>query len=234
MTNAARKFYKAAAAMEHPDGFAVALDGRVLRAPGGGVFITPTRALAAACAAEWDAQGESIAPITMPLTRLCNVAIERTPHTHGAVAGHVGSYAETDLVSHRAQAPASLVARQAGAWDPLIAWMDATYAVRLPVVTGIAPAPVEERMRRRVEEVADGLDDFRLTGLAHTAGLAGSAAIAFALMHNRLDARTAFDAACLDDLFGLETWGEDELARERLANIFLEFQALQRFFQALE
>jgi chaperone required for assembly of F1-ATPase len=233
MSEPRHKFYKSAEAVARTDGFGVALDARALRTPGGAPFVLPTQALAAACAREWDAQEKTIRPHTMPLTRLANVAIDRTPATRQALAGHIGSYAETDLVSHRAERPASLIAKQAHAWDPLIGWMQGELGVRLPVVTGVNAAPVEEAMRRRVEDLAAALDDFRLTALGHAAGLAGSAAIAFALMRGRLDGRTAFEAACLDDLFSLETWGDDEAARDRLGAIYLEFLALQRFFGAL-
>lgn len=233
MTDANAKFYKTAEPVAHERGFGVALDRRAVRTPGGALFLAPTHALAEASAREWDAQDKIIRPHTMPLTRLANVAIDRTPQTRPALAGHVGSFAETDLVCHRAEHPASLIAKQAHAWDPVIAWMRTDLGVALPVVAGIQAAPFEEAMRRRVEDLAAELDDFRLTGLAHAAGLSGSAAIAFALMRGRLDARAAFEAACLDDLYSLETWGEDEPARERLETIHLEFLALERFFGAL-
>ncbi|MES1203584.1 MAG: ATPase, partial [Pseudomonadota bacterium] len=80
---------------------------------------------------------------------------------------------------------------------------------------------------------AAALDDFRLTGLAHGAGLAGSAVVAFAMLEQQIAGAEAFGAASLDDLFQLETWGEDAEARQRLNNQQVEYEALERFFTAL-
>src|SRR5262249_19484809 len=126
-----KRFYATAAWLPAEDGFTVHLDERALKTPGGKPFRVPTPVLAAACAEEWLAQGPEIAPATMPLTRLAFAAIERA-HERDALVQHVLQYAETDLVSHRADAPASLVARQSAAWDPLAAWMGDALGAPLP------------------------------------------------------------------------------------------------------
>ena len=85
----------------------------------------------------------------------------------------------------------------------------------------------------RFVPVAAALDDFRLTGLAHAAGLAGSAVLAFAIAEAKIAPEAAFAAGALDDLYQLDVWGEDEEARERLNNQRAEFEALGRYFAAL-
>jgi chaperone required for assembly of F1-ATPase len=233
MSDVRHKFFRVAAAMARDGGFGVALDGRGLRTPGGAPFVVPCELLADACAREWDAQQTVIQPHTMPLTRLVNVALDHADANRAELVSHVRSYAATDLVAHRADGPAPLTARQAKHWDPLIAWAESAIGARLPLAGLIAAEP-EEASLARIAAEADALDRFALTGLAHAAGLAGSAVIAFALQRQRLDGREAFEAACLDDLYSLETWGEDEAARERLEQIYLEFLALQIYFAALK
>lgn len=233
MSEPAVKFYKTAAPIERAGGYGVALDGRALRAPGGAAFVVPTLALADACAREWDAQEGRIQPHTMPLTRLANVAIEKTPDARRELITHLLQHTETDLVSHRAVRPAKLVARQSETWDPLIAWAGQAFGVHLPVVTGVLAAELDAESLRPIAEAANKLDDFRLTALGHAVGLAGSSVIGLALLRGRLNSREAFQAASLDELFNLETWGDDEAARERLANIYTEFLALERFLTAL-
>lgn len=77
----ARKFWKAAAVEPASGGFRVTLDGKPVMTPGKQPLILPTRALADAVAAEWDAQGDVIDPLSMPLTRAANSAIEKvTPN----------------------------------------------------------------------------------------------------------------------------------------------------------
>jgi chaperone required for assembly of F1-ATPase len=225
-----RRFYKTAAATPENG---VLLDQRALRTPGGAAFIAPTGALAGAVAAEWAAQGEQIAPAAMPLTQLAFAAIDHTPRRRGELIEYVAKYAETDLVCHRAESPAELIARQAKAWDPLRDWCAAFIGADLPVVTGVLPAAVPESVRARTAASAAALDDFRLTALAQAAGLAGSAVIGLALVHARLSAEAAFAAAALDELWSLEQWGEDAEARVRLDTQRAEFDNIAAFIRVL-
>src|SRR5271167_3434132 len=71
-----RRFYTAAGIIESPAGFEIPLDGRPIRTPARHPLAFPTSALAEAAAAEWDAQGEFIEPVQMPLTRLANTIID--------------------------------------------------------------------------------------------------------------------------------------------------------------
>lgn len=233
MSKSRHKFFKVAEAVERDGGFGVALDGRGLRTPGRNVFVVPSELLADACAREWDAQQTVIQPHTMPLTRLVNVALDHAEANRADLVAHVRNYAATDLVAHRADRPPSLTGRQAKVWDPLVAWAKGELGATLPLAGLIAAQP-DEASLGRVAASAGALDKFALTGVAHGAGVAGSAVIAFALQRGRLDGREAFEAACLDDLYSLETWGDDEAARERLEQIYLEFLALQIYFAALK
>jgi chaperone required for assembly of F1-ATPase len=226
----ARRFYKTATATaEH----GVALDARTLRTPGGVAFRAPTAALAEAMAAEWDAQRDLILPASMPVTQLAFAAIDHTPRRRDDLMAHVVAYGETDLVSHRAETPATLVARQAAAWDPLVAWADDALGVGVSVVASVIAAPVDPASRAKLAAFAEALDDFRLTALAHGTGLFGSAVIAAALVAGRLGADDAFAAATIDDAWSLEKWGEDAEARARLERLRTDTQALARFLAAL-
>lgn len=209
------------------------LDGRPLRTPGKTSFATPTQALAEAAAAEWNAQSGALRPETMPLTRLINVALDHTPGARAEMAAQIGKFGETDLLCHRADQPPSLAERQAEAWDPLLAWADTHLGASLLAAPGVLAHDQPEGALTALAGRAAKLDDFRLTGLAHAAGLTGSAVLAFALAEGLLDAQQAFGAAALDDLYLLETWGEDAEARERLDNQQAEYRALEAFFRAL-
>ena len=210
------------------------LDERRLQTPGGNAFAAPNRALGEAIAAEWNAQGEFIAPASMPLTQLGFAAIDVTPGRRDELARTVVKYTQTDLVSHRAHAPPALVARQSASWDPLLDWAHERFNFRLPVVTGVIAAPVSAENLTVMKRESDDLDDFRVTALVQAVTLAGSAVIGFALLEGRLDAEAAFAAAALDDLWGLENWGEDPEARAGLERQRDEFAALARFIAAMD
>lgn len=226
-----RRFYKAATAAA--DGAGVMLDERRLRTPRGAVFAAPTRALAEAIAAEWDAQDEFIRPATMPLTQFAFAAIDHTGPRRDEIVGYIVKFGETDLVCHRAEGPSPLVARQSALWDPMIAWAHQELGVMLPVVVGVLAAPVHAETLETLRAHAAAADDFELTALAQAAGLAGSALIAFALLRGRLGAADAFTAAALDELWSQTHWGADAEAQARLDRQRAEFENIARFIALL-
>ncbi|MEQ1706964.1 MAG: ATP12 family protein [Terricaulis sp.] len=231
--NAPRPFYKHASVSEVASGYGVTLDARALKTPAGAEFMVPARALAEACAEEWNAQGEHILPASMPLTQLAFAALDGGEGARAERIAYILKFAETDLCCHRAEAPAALVARQAAVWDPLVAWGEAELGARLPVVVGVIAAEVGAGAFDALRSHAEALDDFRLAALTQATALAGSVLIGFALLHGRLNAEASFAAASLDDLWSLEHWGEDAEARGRLIGLRRELDAAARFIQAL-
>ena len=124
-----KRFYASAGFAETDGGFAVTLDGKPIRTPSGRQVVAPTRAIAEAIAAEWNAQGEMIDPLTMPLTRFANSVVEAVADRLDAVADDVAKYLGTDLLFYRAGHPEALVAKEAAHWDP-IAVLGGGYAGR--------------------------------------------------------------------------------------------------------
>jgi chaperone required for assembly of F1-ATPase len=228
-----KRFYKEAGIFEDAAGFGVALDQTPVKTPGGGDFRVPTRALAKACANEWAAQGERIQPGTMPMTQWSFIALDHTPAHRQELIDQIVKYGETDLCCHRADTPAALAARQAGAWDPLLEWAERELKFSLPVVVGVIAAETTPEALAALRHAAASLDDFRLTVLAHATGLAGSVVIGFAIAKGVLDAAQASEAAIIDEGWSLERWGEDGEARARLDRLRADFAVLGRFVAAL-
>ncbi len=230
MRTEVKRFFGEARAEKCEDRFSVRLDNIVLRTPARADLTLPTDALAQAVAAEWNAQGAQIDPRTMPLTRLANVAIDRALAARGDLIAMIAQHGETDLLCHRAAAPAALVKRQSEVWDPLLAWALDSIGFSPSVVIGVTAAANDTAPLTRA---ADALDNFSLTALAHAVALSGSAILGFALLLGRLDGECAFLAAHVDELHQLEAWGEDGEARARLEARRAEFHALARFVAAL-
>ena len=109
-----KRFYKEAEPRGDDRRLGVALDGRPIRTPGKRDLLVPSEALAAAIAAEWDAQQDEIRPATMPLTRLAATAIDRVAPQRDAIIRQIANYAGTDLVCYRADAPAGAGGAPAG------------------------------------------------------------------------------------------------------------------------
>ena len=208
----ARRFWKAAAVEPAGEGWQVTLDGRPVRTPGKLPLILPTRALADAIAAEWDAQSEAIDPNAMPLTRAANSAIEKVAPQFQAVADMLGDYGGTDLLSYRAAHPPALAARQAAGWDPLLDWADATMGARLAVTQGVIPIPQDAAALARLRARLDALDPWELTALHDLVTLPGSLVLGLAVFDGRLSADEAHALSRIDEDHQAEAWGRDDEA----------------------
>jgi chaperone required for assembly of F1-ATPase len=219
-----RRFYERVE-VEGGDGdYRITLDGRPVRTPGRRPLAAPTRALAQALAAEWEAQHDVIDPARMPLTRLANTIIDGVAATRAAVAADVERYLSCDLVFYRAGGPAGLVARQAEAWDPVLAWARETLGARFALAEGIVFVTQSEQALAAARAAIPS-DPWRLGALHSVTTLTGSALIALALARGALSLEEAWSAAHVDEDWNLELWGRDELALERRAARFAEMQA---------
>lgn len=230
-----RRFYaEASFGPAETGGFAVLLDGRTLRTPMKTPLVAPTDTLAAQIAAEWAGQAEVVRPETLPLTRLANVALDRAPHARADMAAMIRGYGETDLLCHRADSPEALAARQAAAWDPPLAWAAQTLGITLVPVAGVMATEQDPASLDRIEATALALDDFALTGFAHAVGLTGSAVLGLALTQEaHFRGEALFAAAALDELWSLQTWGEDTELTARLERLKGELAALEAWFASI-
>jgi chaperone required for assembly of F1-ATPase len=219
-----RRFYKHAHVDQSDGGFAVRLDGRAVRTPARRILEVPTRALADALGAEWNAQEELIDPSRMPLTRLANSIIDGVVDAPAAVAAEIEKYLASDLVVYRAPGPQGLVARQAQAWDPLVDWARETLGAGFVLAEGIGfvaqPASAMAAARAAIPR-----DPWRLGALAAITTLTGSALIALVVLAGRLSAAAAWAAAHVDEDWNIDYWGRDETALERRALRFAEMKA---------
>lgn len=231
--NLPKRFYKQASVAEDGQGFAILLDGRAIKTPAKTALAVPTQALAEAIAAEWDAQGETLDLQNMTLTRLANVAIDRTPDTREELAEELSRYAGTDVTCYRAESPAELQTRQDAAWTPWREWAGKELGVVLVPVTGLMASPQPEASLQAVRAHAIALDDFRLTALTWGCSLLGSAVLALAVEQGVLTAEAALSASCVDEDWQIEQWGADEEAMAVRARRARDADALQLWFEAL-
>ena len=132
-----KRFYKEAGATAADGGFAITLDGRPIRTPSGRQVVIPAPALAEAVAAEWAAQGETIDPVTMPLTRIANSVVEGVVDRVELVSDDLAKYFESDLLFYRAGHPEGLVAREAAHWDPVLFWAAETLGAHFILSEGV-------------------------------------------------------------------------------------------------
>ena len=225
-----KRFYRRAEAVAlDPGGYGVALDGRNVRTPAGRPLALPNRALAAAVAAEWDEQGETVEPRTMAMMTLSATALDRVAPRMDEVAAEIARFGETDLLCYRDAAGGALARRQNAAWQPVLDWLAQTHGAKLKTVAGVMPAAQESGALEALRRAVDAHGPFRLTALRTAVAATGSAALGMALLGGRLNACQAWRCARLDDEWQAERWGEEEDAHKRGAALRDELAAVERF-----
>ena len=232
-TERPKRFCKQAEAEQIPGGWTVALDGRSIKTPAREAFSLPTEKLAKAIAAEWNGQGERIDLARMHLTRLANVAIDRTPEMREEMADEVARYCETDLICHLAEGPQELVARQDEYWTPVREWAGRALDIFLVPVEGVVASPQPDASLEAARHHVLGMDDFRLTGTVYACGLFGSALLALAVMESQMTASEAFERSRIDEAWQNEQWGEDDEAKIATEARRKEARALDAWIRAL-
>lgn len=210
----ARRFWKAAQVVAAEGGYGVALDGRPVRTPAKALLVVPTAPLAQRIAAEWDAQGDEIAPRSMPFTRSANAALDKVRVQHGEVAELVAAYGDADLLCYRATGPDSLVRRQAEQWDPILQWAERALDAPLRPISGLMHSPQDPAVLSRLSARVHAMDPFTLTAFHDLVSLSGSLVLGFAALHDHLPAERLWALSRLDEDWQAEQWGEDEEAGE--------------------
>jgi chaperone required for assembly of F1-ATPase len=183
-----------------------------VRTPAKAPLVLPTREMALAIAAEWDAQAGEIRPATMPMARYAHSAIDKVTPQRAEVAEIVAAYGASDLLCYRAIRPDELYQRQAEAWDPILDWAAGEFGARLLVTRGVMPAEQPAAALASMRAAVLALDPFRLAAFHDLVALTGSLVLGFAVARGRLSADESFSLSRIDEDWQIAEWGEDDEA----------------------
>jgi chaperone required for assembly of F1-ATPase len=228
---APKRFYQTVSIASTDEGWQVLLDGRGIKTPKRRALLLPTKALAEAVAAEWDAQVGSLDPRTMPLTKLANTTLDGVIGREEAVASEIVGYAGNDLLCYRAERPEDLVRLQREHWDPLLAWVRERYDADLTATAGIMHVVQPGDALAKLREVITALDPFALAAAHVMTTLTGSAVLALAHIDGRLDLDETWLLAHVDEDYQIGRWGEDAEARIRRQARRVEMAAASKFYR---
>ncbi|TGV61771.1 ATPase [bacterium M00.F.Ca.ET.141.01.1.1] len=230
-----KRFYKEVSVVPVEAGFAVQLDGRPVRTPGKALLALPTEAAAALVADEFAEQGETINPVTMPVMRLVNTAIDGVASDPQAVLEDILRFASSDLLCYRADAPQGLVERQNEQWDPVIDWARASLGVRFNLAEGIIHV---EQPRETIavlgSHLAQRAQPLRLAAIHVMTSLTGSALLALAVDFGELDGEEAWAAGHVDEDWQIAQWGQDAEAVARRTARKRDMMAAVSLLEALQ
>lgn len=225
-----KKFYKIAESGTAPGGHVVRLDGKLVKTPMHHPLIVDSPTLAAAMAQEWEAQGDEIVPSSMPMTQLANTLIDKgRGHDRAQMEETLCDYAASDLVCYFADHPQDLIQRQEKRWLPLLEWMEKTFSVPLERVVGIQYHHQPQDSLDTIARLIAALTPEEFVVVQAVVHTTGSLVIALALLHGVLSEEEAWEAACVDEIYQLEKWGEDADARQRLDMIKADIRAIKAF-----
>jgi chaperone required for assembly of F1-ATPase len=253
-----RKFYQSVAVVQGEGGYAVQLDGKPVKTPAQQPLVVATAILAEAMAEEWRAQGESIHPDTMPITRIVTIAIDRVPHDRNALLEEIVRYAGTDLLCYRAPSPLGLEPlvlnvpmfctpnspseRERGEGDlralqdlhftPILTWA-AGQGIALHVTESLTPISQPESSLARVRHMVAAADDTELAALALITPLLGSAVLALALWQGAVEVEEALRSSRLDEAHQAARWGEEAEAMAAWAARARDIRGAYRIFRIL-
>jgi chaperone required for assembly of F1-ATPase len=228
-----KRFWDAATIAPTAQGFAVLLDGRPIHLPDGAELRVRPERLAEAIAAEWQAaggtKGGEMSFADTPLTRLAGTAQQRVAPDPSPTIEAIARYGENDLLCYRAEAPESLVRRQARAWQPWLDWAALAYDAPLRVTTGVASIRQHPDSVSALRRAVAALDVEALAALGLAVPALGSVVLGLALAEGRLDAPAAHALGALDELFQAEQWGDDAEAVARRAAIAADIALAAQF-----
>ena len=219
-----KRFWKEATVVAAEAGHSVALDGRPVRTPAKAPLVLPTRAMAEAAAAEWNAQDKAVDPESMPVTRSANAAIDKVRPQHAEVADMLAAYGDSDLLCYRAEHPEELVTRQSAAWDPPLDWAANELDARLLPVAGVIHQPQDPRALDALRQRVHAMGPFHLAAFHDLVSMSGSLVLGFAAALGWDRPEAIWKLSRLDELWQEEIWGIDDEARtlaERKAKAFM-------------
>jgi chaperone required for assembly of F1-ATPase len=228
-----KRFYARADIAEVDGGFSITLDGKPIKTPSGRQVIAPVRSVAEAVAAEWNAQSQTIDPLTMPLTRFANSVVEGVIGNADAVVDDVAKYLKSDLLFYRAGHPEALVAREAAHWDPILFWAADALGAHFILAEGIVHVDQPDSAVAAARAALPS-DPWEIAAVHVVTTLTGSALLALALFHGVLDADRIWAAAHVDEDWNSEQWGIDEEVAARRAARLVDFEAAAGLLKALK
>lgn len=232
MTADVKRFYQTVAVTgEAP--FAVLLDGRPIKTPGGRPHAIPTRSLAQAIADEWQQQGAKLDIASMVLTKTANTVIDRIATRRSEVIDDLAKYAGSDLLCYRADTPDTLVRRQNETWDPWMQWIASRTGATLKVARGIVHVEQDREALSAIRKEMESFNDFSLPALHTGVTITGSAVLGLAFAHMAIGPDEVLAASHVDEDFQAERWGRDAEAETVRNNRLAELRHARRLLDLL-
>ena len=124
-----------------------------------------------------------------------------------------------------------LVKRQEKIWGPLLEWANEEINTKFIRTQGLDVPEQEKTSGYRLKMFLEKLSDKELAAFYAAALNMKSVLLAAALVKGRINAKQAFEAAYLEELWQAENWGVEEEAEKRRAEVRQELVEIEKFLK---
>ncbi|SCV69160.1 BQ2448_2180 [Microbotryum intermedium] len=194
--------------------YAVLLDKRTLKTPGGAKISLPKQQLTVAVlvAEEWENQVAVLKPHTLPMTSIISRAIDglSTADVRAEVVANLLRYLDTDTVCFHEEEPDHLVKLQDAHWNPLLYWVRKTYDVELITYEGILNTKQPDPTIVKLGGIVADYDQYKLAAFERAVLASKSYLIALGLVEGHLSIDEAAKCAHVEVQSQINRWGEVE------------------------
>ncbi|GAA5826063.1 hypothetical protein JCM5353_004199 [Sporobolomyces roseus] len=210
-----RRFWKTVALEKRDqEEWAVLLDKRTLKTPGGLPLLMPKERLPVALliAEEWENQVAVLKPHTLPMTSIASRALDGlgSKQVRSDVVAGLLKYLDTDTVCFHEDFPERLVQLQEKHWSPLLEWVRSNYSVELNVYEGILNTKQPDATILKLGSVVADYDAFKLAAFERSVLASKSYLIALGLVEGFFTVDQAAQAAHVEVQSQIDRWGEVE------------------------
>ncbi|KAJ1910303.1 chaperone [Mycoemilia scoparia] len=194
------------------DGYAVLLDKRYLKTPGGKSLRVPLEqsTLAYLIAGEWETQKDALKTHSLPLTSMvCRAQDGLTnPEDREKVVDHLLRYFKTDSICLQEDFPEALVKLQNEHWKPIIDWASKAFGIKISTTTDILGMKQPEESAKVLKDVVLAFTPTELAAFEKAVMSSKSFLIALAIIKRRITSEDAAVAARVEALSQIQYWGE--------------------------
>lgn len=163
-----------------------------------------------------------------------NLYLEKTAREIGKdreeVIDRLVRFALTDMMLFWGQNE-DLVKRQEKIWGPLLEWANEEINTKFIRTQSLDVPEQEKTSGYRLKAFLEKLSDKELAAFYVAALNMKSVLLAAALVKGRIDAKQAFEAAYLEELWQAENWGVEEEAEKRRAEVRQELVEIEKFLK---
>lgn len=229
-----KRFYKLVSHEKTPEGYAILLDGRVVKTKSGALLYAQNEKVADEIVREWAEQGKNIDPDTMPFTQILNTRIDQVPKNREAMSVAILKYLDTDLICYPTDIPKELNEQQELHWQKWREWMKDRFGYELRVTTSLNALKQKKELKEAVSGHINAMSDDIFTLLQVAIPLSGSLILGLVLIEGQANADDIFKACFVeehykDGIYMVDEYGRDPLSEHKQKSCLRDLETCETY-----